>query len=195
VHPRVIPGFQPDYRHYRKALVFDDGILGSLQVVSGFARLVKHLQMKKMHVRHLTTHVKFEDIPHDEQRRNFDRTDAAAFSRNIESMIALARLRKIDVVLSTLTYSEENLKDSKRQDFETYSLGIAQHNAALRTLSSRWEVPLVDVAELFPDDQQELFSGNVHLTSAGTEIKAQIFHDEMVRQQVVENRRSVSAAP
>jgi len=186
VHPRVTPGFQADHSHYRKAMESRDDWLTALQRFSGFARVLNRSRMKSMHVRHMTTHVKFEDIPPDDQLANFRRTDSSAFERNIESMIALAKARNVDVVLSTFTYSKENLRDTEFLSYEAYSEGIAQHDDVMKRLASRHGLPLVDVAARFPDERTELYSGSVHLVSAGTEIKAQIFHDELVASHVLE---------
>lgn len=186
VHPRVMPGFQRDYSHYRKSLNIDSDFLDILQHWSGFARLLNHMRPKRKHIRHLTTHIDFKDIPRSQQLNNFRSTDSSVFRRNIENMVALAKIRDIDVVLSTFTFSRTNLRYTKHLSYEAYATGIEQHNDAMREIAARYSLPLVDLANLFPDEQTQLFSGFVHLDSPGTEIKAQIFHDELIRNNVLD---------
>lgn len=187
VHPRVVPGFKPDYSHYRKALVLPDtGLVNALSHVSTFVSLLRHI-FAAFHIRHLTTLQKMEDIPQDQQWRNFQQTDAATFRRNIGLILESARARRIAVILSTFVYSATHLRNASSLSFEAYTTGIAQHNEVMRELSASYGVPLLDLAALFPSHELALFDDYVHFTIAGSKLQAQIFHDALVSTQVIEH--------
>jgi lysophospholipase L1-like esterase len=188
VHPRVTPGFRRDYGHYRKALSFEEDWLYRAQGWSRLARLVHRRRVEGQHIRHLTTHVKFEDIPTEQQWTNFQATDASVFRRNVRSMVSLAQGIGADVVLSSFTYSLEKLRETSYLDERAYSVGIAEHNAVMRELADELGLVFVDLAARFPDDETDLFSGSVHLRSAGTRIKARIFHDAIEASGLIERR-------
>ena len=193
VHPRITPGFRGDYSHYRKSLVLEEDLLARVQRWSYLARLLNRVRFQSIHIRHLTTHTKFEDIHPDAQANHFQATNASAFRRNIESMIGLARVRDIDVVLSTFTHSEDNLRAAAQFSHEAYSAGIRQHNEVMQELSAEHQLLLVDLAEQFPSDRTDVFKGTVHMTSVGTDIKAQIFHDQLVKSKILERHLERSA--
>jgi lysophospholipase L1-like esterase len=196
VHPRVIPGFQADYSHYRKALALPaPGLVDVLSRGSTLVSLLRHT-FAEFHIRHLTTRRRMEDIPKAEQLKNLRATDASAFRRNLQTMIELARARHVEVVLSTFVYNEEHLRRSRHLSFAAYAEGIAQHNDVMLELRLAYGCVLADLAALFPRHERTLFDDPVHLLSAGTAIQARIFHDAIVASRLLERiatRRSLGS--
>lgn len=189
VHPRVSPNFKPDYSHYRKSFVFpEEGFSDYLARLSTLYAAFRYRFLRQsFNIWHLTVNRKLAGIPKSEQDENFNATTSATFRRNIQNMVAVAEDKGIEVVLSTLTFNEELFAENTHgASYETYVSGIKQHNDVIRSIADRNGLVLVDLAANFPSRARDLFSDWVHLSSTGTPLKAQLFHDEIVRSQVIE---------
>jgi lysophospholipase L1-like esterase len=103
------------------------------------------------------------------------------FERNIGSVIAICKQNGITPVLATFKVNRES-KDSLA--YPVMADAIEEHNEVSRTLGAELDVPVFEFAEAFPSDN-ELFVGSVHLTTEGARLKATLFADFLMTQELV----------
>lgn len=188
VHPRIYPGFQPDYSHYGKVMVLPEKSilvewLEPLRMVSLFRYLILKDRVHVMALRSQSTkHPKSLKV----QDANFTKTTSETFRRNIRGIIALAQAHGVRVVLSTQFYSRTHLRSSTRYSPIAYSKGIDEHNEVMRSLAVEYGLTLVDAAREFPTERHELFTGFVHVVKEGAEVKAEIFANNLIRSKLLD---------
>ena len=92
------------------------------------------------------------------------------FRRNLEHLVAIARLRGVQVVLTTMAVApvEAKLRFGSRLD----ALGIGEMNDVTRAIAREYGLPLLDLASEYPQDAS-LFADGVHLNSRGSVVHAQ----------------------
>jgi lysophospholipase L1-like esterase len=190
IHPRVVPGFATDYSHYRKPSqppqrTVSDAVAewSTLYACLRYRFLVDH----RNNLIRMTTKVPYYLVPLDIQAKSFATTTPDTFRRNIKTIVQLAKANGVRVVLSTFTYSR-SLHDRMYTAYHSgsYYRGYQQHNAVMTEICRKEGLLNVDLASRFPNDDESLFSGPVHLNSRGTEIKAQVFHDELVNARIID---------
>jgi hypothetical protein len=117
------------------------------------------------------------------------------FRRNIENLIAIARDRHINVLLSTFAYHNTILDSFKGSwDTEEFRKTIDQHNNVLIQISKYSSVPLFDFARFFPKDikyyQRFKRFGREHLdlyhvNEEGSKLKAKMFAEYLVNNGLI----------
>jgi lysophospholipase L1-like esterase len=177
VHPRVTPGFQNDYSHYRKPFVMPEpSILSKLAVFSTFAAVLDHQGQKKVGIHKLTTNLDFEVVKPEQQEENFRRTDSSVYRQNLKSVVDLAESKGIEVVLVSFFFQPEMLEESQRFSSYAYSAGIAEHNQAMEAIAKETSAHFLDLSKGFPVERRDLFKDVVHLNSDGTRVKAELIY-------------------
>ena len=111
------------------------------------------------------------------------------FRRNLEAMIAIARERDVDVLLSTWAYSPY------RSDYASkphYQQGFEENNTVVREVAVSHHVPLFDLAEVMPKDPRYWADGR-HSNEAGAALKAGLFAEYLHSEGLLE--RQLSSSP
>jgi hypothetical protein len=189
VHPRVVNNFQSDYSHYRKPLIIERKCLLEHIFEHSYVYLFVRYRLKRwqMGIQRLTTKQWPPSIPLEKQKENFAKTTPETFRRNIQSIIDLAKAKKIKVILSTFIINKELLQQTKVGiNHEVYYEGIQQNNEIMREISKKENVLLVDIASTFPSDNKSLFADFSHLNEKGTKIKSLLFFKDIVQNKLVE---------
>jgi hypothetical protein len=93
------------------------------------------------------------------------------FEENLESMVALARHRGIDVLLTSWAHSP-NFDDYASTN--AYETGFREHNEISRRVAERNGVPFFDFAAEMPTEV-EFWADGRHNTEAGAARKAELF--------------------
>ena len=94
----------------------------------------------------------------------------AAFIRNIDSMVALARARGVEVLLTT--FPMRGGPDA-RVDGQNFAPTVGAMNRALLEYARAQGVPLCDFAAAL-DERRELFQDQAHLTAEGAAVQAEM---------------------
>lgn len=105
------------------------------------------------------------------------------FQRNIENIVAMAQDREIDILLATMALYPNGEIDPRAAS-EEYQIAIAQHNQVLKDIAASKGESLFDFAAVFPQDLQ-YFEDGVHVTEAGSRLKAKLFADFIVANELV----------
>lgn len=114
------------------------------------------------------------------------------FRRNMEHMVALAKLRNVDVVLATLAWSS----DFEKEWVSLPEVGdeLAEHNHITRNIAVEMDVHLFDFASVFPSEKQYFVDGR-HMNAEGARLKGDLFADYMAESGLLPEARVKSAAP
>lgn len=110
----------------------------------------------------------------------------ADFERNLTNMLAAASSHRVDALLLTMTYDrdfDESAGRSRPHKFasDEYEFAMNQHNDVTRKLAASTDTPMLDLAELFPDDHS-LFVDVVHMSEKGNRARAQLIGDFVIDQ-------------
>ncbi len=100
-----------------------------------------------------------------------DKNPPTYFQRNLENMIAVARVHGVRIVLATWAHSP------LKGDYVTwphYQKGIAQNNDVVKQVAMQNNVPMFDFAAAMPQDKQYWHDGR-HVNQAGSQKKAELF--------------------
>ncbi|MBI3450759.1 MAG: SGNH/GDSL hydrolase family protein [Acidobacteria bacterium] len=180
--PNRHPGFRSDYAHWRDREATPQR--------SPLDRLRFYVKMKALADR-LTADPSAEvsDVRSGEKLKRFDTASEeglAAFRRNLETMIAVARRAGADVAVATYAHpcTEANL--AARPDLFSYLpgylpnltfLGVLdafdRYNDAVRSVAASDHARLADAARAIPADPA-LFVDHVHFNARGAEQFAQV---------------------
>jgi lysophospholipase L1-like esterase len=107
------------------------------------------------------------------------------FRRNIENLVALARFRDIDVVLVTYTFSP-GFEDSDYVRPEELLEGLAENVNIVRSISREMNVPLFDLAAVFPTHKKYFAPRDpFHVNQDGARVKASLFADFLIEERLV----------
>jgi lysophospholipase L1-like esterase len=111
-----------------------------------------------------------------------ERNPPTYFRRNVESMVAIAQSRGIEVVLASFALStqSQNMRDLATLS-EEYRTAIDESNQVLREIAGRTGARFIDFAALMPHEAR-YFTNPVHNTAAGAEVKARLFCDSLTEQ-------------
>jgi hypothetical protein len=99
-----------------------------------------------------------------------NREGVAAFLRNIDDMLVLARARGVEVLLTTFPMRGGPGAQVGGQDF---SLTVAVMNRQLADDARQQGVPLADFAGAL-DERRELFQDQIHLNAEGAALQAEL---------------------
>ncbi|HZE89965.1 MAG TPA: SGNH/GDSL hydrolase family protein [Verrucomicrobiae bacterium] len=180
--PNRHPGFRSDYAHWRDREAAPQR--------SPLDRLRFYVKMKALADR-LTADPSEEvkDVRTGGKLKRFDTVSQeglAAFRRNLETMIAVARRAGADVAVATYAHpcTESNL--ASRPDLFTYLPGylpsltfrgvvdaFGRYNDAVRSVAATDRAHLADAARAMPADPS-LFVDHVHFNARGAELFAQV---------------------
>ncbi len=92
--------------------------------------------------------------------------------RNLESMIAIARIHGADVLLSTFATTSKIPNDYTL--YPHYQLAHDTHNKLIKVVAKKHQVALLDFASQMPEDKKYWADG-IHVNEAGAALKGQIF--------------------
>ncbi|MGC9503058.1 SGNH/GDSL hydrolase family protein [Baaleninema sp.] len=106
------------------------------------------------------------------------------YQRNIENIVAIAQSRNIKVMLATMALFSQRPDIDQRAGSPEYQFAIAEHNQVLKNIAQRRNVSLLDFAATFPR-QEQYYDDGVHVTEAGSRLKAQMFANFIVEQSLV----------
>lgn len=100
------------------------------------------------------------------------------YQRNIENIVDIAKARNIKVLLATFVYVPlPELGD--RTASPEYIYALDEHNATLKNIAQSRQVPLFDLASIFPKEPQ-YFDDGVHVNDKGSPVKANFFAKYLV---------------
>lgn len=105
------------------------------------------------------------------------------FERNLESIVALANHRGIDVVFATFAYFP-GFKGEPLVNLEEILWAYEESNDVVRRVATKNDVSLFDFANVFPKEST-LFADGIHMTKAGARVKAELFADFLVDHQLI----------
>ena len=176
--PNRWPGFRPDYAHWRNK---DHGWVRNLARVN---RIIWYIN--RGHTLLMAETVERFDTVAPE--------GVAAFSHNLERIVALARHAGAQPILATYgaSVTDENLKKYPNKFLrlkralwrltipDGFNDAHTKYNQAIRDLGDRLVVPVVPVAEGVPPDLEH-FADHVHFTDQGTSAVADIMFDSLRR--------------
>ncbi len=104
------------------------------------------------------------------------------FRRNIENIVATAEQAGIQPVL--LTFASTDADDERRFSTSDYNQALREHNDIVRRLGRELNVPVIDVAEVFPNDP-ELFVDTIHMTTDGGWLMADLIADALISRDLL----------
>lgn len=105
------------------------------------------------------------------------------FKRNIENIIAIAKLRGIDVILATFAYSPY-FNNQPRVSSEEYISAFKEMNQMQMNIAKETGVRLFDFESLFPKDKRYFVDGR-HTTIEGTKLKAKLFAKYVIKNIII----------
>lgn len=127
--------------------------------------------------------IKYDHINQINRYNNIDRLKTPegleTYYRNIENLIHICRGRGIQLVLSTYCY---NLHDRIRHSeiHKKFCQIVKQENEMMISLSRKFDIPLVDMAERMPIND-DYFLDEVHPNEAGMSLIADNFYSTLTK--------------
>ena len=108
------------------------------------------------------------------------------FERNLRSLVSIAASHDVKLLLVTMALDADHDEASGRSyeryfTSEDYIFGVAQHNELTRTIGAQTNTPVLDLAEIFPDDLT-LYTDGLHMTEKGNRMRAQVIGNFVMRQ-------------
>ena len=104
------------------------------------------------------------------------------FRRNIENILATAEQAGIQPVL--LTFASTTADDERLFSTSDYNQALREHNDIVRRLGRELDVPVIDVAEVFPNDPG-LFVDTIHMTTDGGWLMADLIADALISRDLL----------
>ena len=104
------------------------------------------------------------------------------FRRNTEDLLLLANARGVKRVLMTFPYSPEIPGYFGVEGFRS---ALDEHNAILRDIANKLDVPLMDLAKSFPTDKRVWGFDGIHANEEGTVLEAKQVADFLDREQLI----------
>ncbi|MCK5383830.1 MAG: SGNH/GDSL hydrolase family protein [Gammaproteobacteria bacterium] len=108
------------------------------------------------------------------------------FERNIQSIVAIAKSRGIDVVLSSFAYSPL-FTDQPKVASDEYIAAYKENNRLLKAMANDTNQHFFDFAEKFPTEKRWYTDGR-HVNEAGALLKAELFGDFLIDAQLLPPR-------
>jgi len=173
-------GFKSDYSHYRRTwpvtelTPLDEWMLKHVRLYCWLTRgLDPEKQLSAQG--HRTFVPNFREL-HVPSSQGVPEEGLASFFRNLEEMIAIARVHGIQPVLSTFATCRANWKPGEEDFLET----VAAINARLPAFTAAHDVPLLDIAAAL-DERCDLFDDWMHLNDEGSDAHGRAAADEARR--------------
>jgi lysophospholipase L1-like esterase len=185
----LTPGFVPDYSHARRNL-------GESYYKYRLASLIPMLPLGiyNFAVQTLYPYINplagvLGAISRNEIDLDGDFKGLEAYRRNLEYIVKLCLIDKIDVTLSTFAYFlYDEVKNSKTH--LKYREGVRLENEVIRQMGEKYGVPVVDNARLVPADAK-YFVDSIHFTPEGMQLIAENIGEEVAK---IIDRRRISPA-
>jgi lysophospholipase L1-like esterase len=192
VFPQVYNRFRADYTHYRRPgfnftvsnYVYKELFRWSRLVMLACTVGGGRFGWSERDEHPLYGGIVWENRPTPDEaiRNSADRARVATYRRNLESMIAICRVRGIQVVVCTMAFRpgdldvEEMPKDPRLAPF----LGELANldNQIAREVAERTGAKLVEIAPL--SDRPELFVDDAHMNLEGHRVEAQMIRAALV---------------
>jgi lysophospholipase L1-like esterase len=105
------------------------------------------------------------------------------FRRNLENMVAVAKIHETEIMFSTWAYSP-NLNDYASQDY--YQQGFQENNSVVKEVATSHHISLFDFADIMPQDARYWADGR-HANEAGALVKARLFAEFIHGQGLIEH--------
>jgi lysophospholipase L1-like esterase len=169
--------FERDFYHFRKTMssTYPQKLriasyiptfgLWSLRFLLG--EYLSYLNIKEDHIRQINRN---DTINRDKEPEGLE-----TFERNIENLIHVCKGRNIQLILSTYCYHlYDAIKDSPIHI--KFCDTVQKENQIIRTLASKYSLPLVENQALVPPDDRH-FLDEVHPTELGMEAMAKNFYN------------------
>ncbi|MBN2059271.1 MAG: hypothetical protein JW882_02535 [Deltaproteobacteria bacterium] len=103
--------------------------------------------------------------------------------RNIENIIAIAKFRRIEVLIVTFAYSPL-FYDRPRAASEEYVSSYEEHNDILKLIAEETGVHLFDLASLFPKGKEYFVDGR-HVNIEGSKLQARLLANFIDEEQLI----------
>lgn len=188
--PNRYPGFKPDYSHwYQKPEV--PGARTYLNQLLDHSLFLAHVRYR---VRFLVNPWLRENWRGEPMERYDEVTKPGldAYKRNLESIIGMCRMQKVDVVFATAGHSLDGNVDwnpgmGTRNPLVNYhdcltlkgiKDGFLKYNGVMRAVAASNDCVLVDLEKLLPEGK-EWYQDDVHYTAKGSKKVAGIFLDQV----------------
>jgi lysophospholipase L1-like esterase len=104
------------------------------------------------------------------------------FRRNIEALMYQTRARGVKTVLMTFPFSPENMGYFGVEGFRK---ALDGHNEIIRDIARQLDVPLIDLAQMFPTKPEVWGFDGIHANEAGTELEARLVADFLIERGLV----------
>lgn len=193
--PRVFNNYTEDYYHWRKSDPNNSPGMTRFYLWRLTLRAINpaafhenaDLQLKVW---------KTENLPESDTERvlNFDNSNSAAFSRNIDYMITTLTAHGIQPVLATFAIHPDIWHWNDYFPPYVWEEGIRQNNEAIKQLAAKHKLPLVPFAEAVTGPKtRRFYNDSIHMTAEGNVLKAQVFAD-VIEPLIRGTARSAAAA-
>jgi len=100
------------------------------------------------------------------------------YEKNLDRLIRHANSNGTQVVLSTFVYSDQFQGYFPEFNQVGFQRGIEDHNAVMRMLSVKHDIPLIDLAAELSVDK-ELFTDGMHFTHLGNQKRVEIMANQL----------------
>lgn len=123
-------------------------------------------------------------------RTMFETNPPTYFKRNIENTIALARRSSITPVLVTVSFAPQHELTGKGRPLMAspeFLEELEECNRTIRGIAHDRDVPLFDIAEVFPADD-EYFQDGLHVNFEGVQLEGRLFADFLIRAELLPER-------
>ena len=108
------------------------------------------------------------------------------FHRNLQYIIALARLKNTQVLLSSFAYSP-NDKNNSLYNVKALQVAIAEHNRIIEEVAIEDGTPFFDFASVFPKDPK-YYQDDIHVNEKGSALKAKQFANYILEEGILEKK-------
>ncbi|MBN1653185.1 MAG: SGNH/GDSL hydrolase family protein [Deltaproteobacteria bacterium] len=109
------------------------------------------------------------------------------YRRNTEDLLRQALNRSVRVMVMTFPYTAEI---HGYCDIEGIRQAVDEHNDILRNLAKSLNLPLLDLAHLFPTDPAYWGFDGIHANEAGTALEAELVTSFILEHEVLKNKES-----
>ena len=108
------------------------------------------------------------------------------FRNNLESMVAIAKLRGFVPVLATFAHSPD-LRFPQYAELSKYPAAFEAMNQIIREVGDSLDAPVFDFAATFPETP-DLYADGVHVNERGAELKAAQFTRFLIEQNLIRSQ-------
>ena len=129
----------------------------------------------------------FETVP---VAKMLEANSSAYYRRNVESLLLQARAKGVRAVLMTFPYSPQV---PGYFDIEGIRGAVDEHNQLLREIARERDVPLIDMAVLFPTDPAYWGFDGIHANEQGTALESRLVTEFLLERGFVAPPRGAAA--